>query len=416
VKAADGTLRSLSWLNFSVAAMQAGFGPFVSVRLTDSGWNPGAIGVALSAASIASIAAQVPSGAIIDQFGARRAMAAVAIVASSAALLIMAFAPGFAPVLGAEIVQGAAGVGLTLAIAAITLCVSRQEKLGERLGHNVRFAAVGAALGTVGLGVVGSAISPAAVFLMAAAFGVPALLALHGISAADLVTADRRTGHHTAPPPRARRSRPVPARVLLRDRRLLALLLCAALFQLGNASLLPLAAANFAREAGTHASLITAAAVTGPQLLTAWLSPLVGRAAQIHGRRLILMLGLAAVPLRAIAFAIDGSIVPMLAAQALDGVSAAAFGVLVPLIVSDITHYGGRFNFALGMTGLAGAFGAALSTTLSGAIAVAAGLAAAFLALAAAALGAVLVVWALLPETAHLPMAVPAANNGSRLS
>ena len=412
MKASDSTLRSLNWLNFAIAGMQAGFGPFVSVRLTASGWDAETIGLVLSAGAIGSVAAQVPSGILIDRFGASRAMAAPAILGSMAALLMLSLAPGFLLVLGAEAAQGACGVGLSLAVAALTLSVSRQEKLGERFGRNVRYAAVGAALGTAVLGTAGSWISATAPFLLAAALGIPALLALGGIHGIDIATADRRTGHHTAPPPRARRTPPVPLRALLADRRLLALLGCVALFQLANASLLPLAATEFARQAGTRADMITAAAVIGPQLLAALLSPYVGAAAQLHGRRLILMLGLAAVPLRALAFAFSAAIPEMLAVQLLDAVDAAVIGTLIPLIVADITHRGGRFNFALGLTGLASSLGASLSTTASGSIAVLAGLPVAFLALAAAGLGAVLVVWFLLPETVHLPAALPFASEG----
>lgn len=412
MRAAETTLRSLTWLNFAIAGMQAGFGPFISVRLTASGWNPAAIGVVLSAALVASVLAQVPSGIVIDQFGARKGLAATAILASMAALLMLSMVPGFALVLAAEIVQGSAGVGLTLAVAAITLCVSHQAHLGERLGRNVRAAAIGAAGGSALLGAVASWVSPAAAFLLAAAFGVPALLALRGINIADIATADRRTSHHTAPPPHARRSRPTPAHLVLRDPGLLALLAVAALFQLANASLLPLAATAYTHAAGTRAGLVTAAAVIGPQLLAAALSPYVGRAANLHGRRLVLMLGLAAVPLRAVAFAIDGGIVPMLAVQLLDGVSAAVVGVLVPLIAADVTHRSGRFNLALGTAGLVGALGASLGTAFSGGIAVHAGLPVAFLSLAAAGLGAILVAWAWLPETAHLPASLPAASEG----
>ena len=410
--AADRTLRNLTWLNFAIAGMQAGFGPFVSVRLTASGWNPAAIGIVLSAGSVASVLAQVPSGIIIDQFGARRGLASTAVVASMAALFMLSLVPGFALVLAAEIVQGGAGVGLSLAVAAITLCVSRQAHLGERLGRNVRAAAIGAAGGSALLGAVGSWLSPSAAFVLAAAFGLPALLALRGIAVGDIVTADRRTGHHTAPPPHARRSRPVPAHRLLRDRGMQGLLAVAALFQLANASLLPLAATAYTHEAGSRAGLITAAAVIGPQLLAAALSPYIGRAANMHGRRPVLMLGLAAVPLRAVGFAIHAAIGPMLALQLLDGVSAATIGVLVPLIAADVTHRSGRFNFALGTAGLAGALGASLGTTLSGGIAVHAGLPVAFLSLAVAGLGAILVAWAWLPETAHLPASLPAASEG----
>ena len=412
MKAAVGTLRSLSWLNFTVSAMQAGFGPFVSVRLTASGWDPGSIGLALSAGSIASLVAQVPSGVVIDRFGAKRGMATLAILGCMAALVMLTLAPGFWLVLGAEVVQGGSGVGLSLAIAALTLGIARQERLGERLGGNVRFAAIGAALGTVALGLAGSWIGPRAAFLLAAAIGLPALLALRGIRADDLAAAPHRTRHTSAHPPRARKGRQVPPQTLLADRRLLALIACAALFQLGNASLLPLAATEFSHEAGRRADLVTAAAVMGPQLLAALLSPRLGRQAQLRGRRLLLMLALCAVPLRAIAFAVAPGLPEMLAAQLLDGFSAAGVGVLLPLIVADITHRGGRFNLALGLTGLAGSLGATLGTTISGSIADRAGLPAAYLALAAAGLAAILVVWALLPETAHLPATVPASAQG----
>jgi MFS family permease len=227
----------------------------------------------------------------------------------------------------------------------------------------------------------------------------------------------------TSPPPigvpattrHRRRTPPAPLRALLADQRLQALLGCVALFQLANASLLPLAATEFARQAGSRADMVTAAAVIGPQLLAAVLSPHVGMAAQLHGRRIILMLGLAAVPLRALAFAFSSAIPAMLTVQLLDALDAAVIGTLIPLIVADITHRGGRFNFALGLTGLASSLGASFSTTASGSIAVLAGLPIAFLALAAAGLGAVLVVWFLLPETVHLPAAWPAPSSGAAI-
>jgi hypothetical protein len=42
------SLRGLDWLNFLVAAMQMGFGPFLSVYLTAHLWDPQQIGLAFS--------------------------------------------------------------------------------------------------------------------------------------------------------------------------------------------------------------------------------------------------------------------------------------------------------------------------------------------------------------------------------
>jgi hypothetical protein len=56
----------------------------------------------------------------------------------------------------------------------------------------------------------------------------------------------------------------------------------------------------------------------------------------------------------------------VIAIQALDGISAAVLGVLVPLVVADIMRGSGRFNLALGIVGTAVGVGAAMSTTLAG--------------------------------------------------
>jgi MFS family permease len=398
------SLGGLDWLNFNVAAMQAGFGALVAVRLTQAGWPQGDIGAVLSASTIAAMLAQLPSGVVIDRFAGKQAMAGAAILASMSALVLLATTTSFLFVLGAEVVQGAAGVGLALAIAAISLSVARQERLGERFGGNVRFANFGGAFGALAAGFAGQLVSPPAVFLLAAGFGPLALWSLWRIGADELAAAHLRTTHLAALLPQLRPAEPAPASRVLRDPRLLALMAGVALFQLGNAALLPLAGAVLAQRTGSNASVLTAVAVILPQIFSAVLSPRVGALAQRIGRRPLLLAGLAALPLRALAFALVTRPEPMLVVQLLDGISSAAIGVLVPLIVADITHRGGRFNLALGSLGLASAAGATVSTFVAGTIADRAGLPTAFLALAAAGSLAMLVVSLKLPETAHLPV------------
>jgi predicted MFS family arabinose efflux permease len=326
------------------------------------------------------------------------------------ALLVLALLPEFLPVLAVELVQGIGGVVLSLSIAAITLALSRQEVLGERFGNNVRFAAIGSAAGAGLLGLVGNTFSPSAVFFISAGFGAPALLALLRIRRADLLAADTRTGHHTAPPPNARRCPPQPMRKLMVDRRLVVFMACVLLFYLGNAAMLPLAAVRVTRHAGGSADLLTAAALIVPQLLVAAASPWVGRMAERHGRRIVLLVGFAALPARGVLLALGGPPDLLVAVQTLDGVSGAVFGVLLPLVVADLTHDGGRFNVALGLVGFAIGIGAAVSNVAAGWIAEAAGVQVAFLALAAAGAAATVLVWVAMPETAHLPDLVPASG------
>jgi MFS family permease len=230
------------------------------------------------------------------------------------------------------------------------------------------------------------------VFVAAAACGVPALFVLSRLPGPALLRRRRAAAH--APPPVAKQR-------LLRSPQFLAFIACCAAFHLSNAAQLPLAATEAAHRAGNWADIVTGTAITEPQIMVAAVSPWVGRLANRRGRRFVLLVGFCALPARALLFALSPTPEMVIAAQILDGVSAAVFGVLLPLVVADITQGGGRFNFALGIASVACALGAAVSNAAAGALAQKAGLPAAFLVLAALGAGAVALVWFIMPETAH---------------
>jgi MFS family permease len=85
--------------------------------------------------------------------------------------------------------------------------------------------------------------------------------------------------------------------------------------------------------------------------------------------------------------------------QALDGVSAAAVGILVPLILADITRGTARFNLTQGIVGSAGGIGAALSSIAAGFLADTLGMAMAFLGMAAMASCGFILLLSAMPET-----------------
>jgi hypothetical protein len=72
---------------------------------------------------------------------------------------------------------------------------------------------------------------------------------------------------------------------------------------------------------------------------------------------------------RGAVFAVSSDPLVVVAAQLLDGISAATLGVLVPLVIADTTRGNGHFNFAQGVVGVAVGIGASLSTTMAGTIA-----------------------------------------------
>lgn len=385
------SLRGLDFLNFFMANVQTGFGPFIAVYLTAHSWTQVQIGFVLSIGTISGMASQVPAGALIDASPRKRVAAALAIAAIMASALMFALWPNPLPVLIAEVLHGFASAMVVPAIAAISLVLVSRREVGERLGRNARWAAVGNGFAAGAMGAVGYTIGYRAVFLLTAALAIPSLIALGMIRQGDPKAAMRPAIVH----------RPSLAgwwRLFL-DRRLVAFAACAALFQLANAAMLQLVGGELTKQAGTAATLVIAACIVVPQLVVAAFSPWVGRAAEDFGRKPILLLGFLALPVRALLFAATASPLLVVPIQALDGIAGAAFGVLVPLIAADIAAGTGRFNLCMGTIGLAGGIGAAVSTTLAGAIADGFGVPLAFIGLAAAGAAAVLLVWGAMPET-----------------
>jgi len=156
------------------------------------------------------------------------------------------------------------------------------------------------------------------------------------------------------------------AAAVLTDRRLVILCAAVVLFHLANAAQLPLMASEATAQAGSYASMVIAACIVLPQFIVAGIAPTVGRCAEQWGRRPVLAACFLAVPVRAALLSVVQAPVPLVLVQALDGISAAGFGVLVPLVVADLTRGTNRFNLCLGVIGLTAAVGGTVSTALGG--------------------------------------------------
>jgi len=205
----------------------------------------------------------------------------------------------------------------------------------------------------------------------------------------------------------ARKDESVRVADILADRRLLIFAACAMLFTLSNSAMLPIAGAAITKAAQSEANLIIAGAIVIPQLVVAALSPWAGQLADAQGRRLVLVLGFSILPLRGLLLALLPPPLLVLPIQALDGIAAASFGVMVPLVVSDIAGRSGHFNLCLGFVGLAIGVGATVSTVAAGWIADRFGESAALVALGLLGLLATLLVLRAMPETKPAAPLVP---------
>src|ERR1044072_9687266 len=64
---ARARLAPLDWLNFFLADIRGGLGPYVGVfLLTQAGWNQATIGAALTVSGLIGITLHTPIGALID--------------------------------------------------------------------------------------------------------------------------------------------------------------------------------------------------------------------------------------------------------------------------------------------------------------------------------------------------------------
>jgi MFS family permease len=388
-------LRGLDWFIFFVADVQTGFGPFVSVFLTTQKWTQFDIGLVLSAAGFVSLIGQMPGGALVDAARSERRVAGIAVAAICFSALGYAALPIFPVVLSAAVVHALASCVLGPAIAAISLGLVGHVAIGERLGRNARFAAVGNGLAAAAMGACGYLFSARAVFVVTVLLLIPALLALRGIAAAEI---DPERAHGAAPRKRAGKP-PVKPSDLMHKRPLLVFAGCLLLFHLANAAMLPLMGSVVTMRSTHWAPVLIAACIVVPQLIVAVSSPWIGRRAQIWGRRPLLLIGFAALPLRGIFFASVTNPELLVVVQVLDGVTAAVFSVMVPLVVADLTRGSGRFNLGQGIVGTFIGIGAALSSTLAGYISDHLGSNAAFAGLAVIAFVGLIAVWLLMPET-----------------
>jgi MFS family permease len=171
-------LRGLDWLNFLLADVQSGVGPFLAIYLIDYGWNEQLVGFALTIGGIAGIASQTPAGAVVDRLKSKRALIAAGVVALDIGALFIAFFRSFWLVVTAQVLIGAMSSLFMPAIAAISLGIVGHRFFNLRQGRNQAFNSAGNVVAAVTLGLIGYFISNRGVFFFVAVLAVPTILSL----------------------------------------------------------------------------------------------------------------------------------------------------------------------------------------------------------------------------------------------
>lgn len=369
------SLFALGLLNFFMADVRDGLGPFLGVFLQERGWSPAGIGLIMTIGGYAGMITTTPFGALVDATRFKRAIVILAAVAIVAATMAMLFFPSMFVVSVAQVIDGAAGAAIAPAIAGITLGLVRQSGFARQLGFNEAYNHAGNVTAAVLGGVFGYLFGLGAVFVVMAGMAIGSIAATFAIDPTKIDHAAARglSGKQT--------DQASSFAVLVTSPALVVLALTLALFHLGNAAMLPLLGQSLVASGAGDPSAYTAATIVIAQLTMIPMALLASRLARSRGYWIVMVMALIALPLRSIIAVSTTGLWGMVPIQMLDGVGAGLLGVATPGLVARILWGTGHVNVGLGAVMTLQGIGAASSPALAGMIAQQAGYPVAFLSL-----------------------------------
>jgi MFS family permease len=407
----DKVKRPLDALNFFLADVRDGLGPYLAIYLlTEQKWDQASIGMVMSIAALAGIIAQTPAGALIDRSTAKRGLMIAAAIVVTLACLTLPFVAKFEWVAATQAIAGAAGAIFAPAVAAVTLGIVGPKAFAKRIGRNEAFNHAGNAVAATLAGISAYFFGPVVVFWLLAAMAIASIFATLSIPADAIDDHIARGLDGAMESDTDHRDRPSGFQVLLTCKPLLIFAAASVLFHFSNAAMLPLVGQKLALVNKALGTTLMSVCIVAAQLVMVPVAIMVGRKADAWGRKPIFAAALAVLALRGALYPLSDNPYWLVGVQLLDGIGAGIFGALFPLVVADLTRGTGHFNVSQGAIATAAGLGGALSAAAAGFIVVAAGYSAAFLSLAAIAAVALALFVVMMPETG--PNAEPPAKWG----
>jgi MFS family permease len=376
----SGKWRQLDAINFFLADVRGGFGPYLGIYLlTTQQWSPAAIGLIATIAGLTALVFNAPAGALIDAIRWKRGIIVLGVTALAAGSVLVALWPSFWVVVTANTLMAVVGDVFGPAVAAITLGLVPTALFTWRMGRNCAFDHAGNVAIAVTAGVTGWWFGQQAVFFLVPLFALAVAASVLGIPARAIDHTRARGGaedeHGSAAP------------------------ICAALFHFANAPMLPLVGQKLALANSGRETVFMSACVIAAQLVMLPMALLVGARADVWGRKPFLIGAFIVLPLRGFLYTLSDHSAWLVAVQLLDGIGNGLFATLTGIVVADLMRGTGRYNLARGLVATVQGVGASLSNVIAGNIVVLAGYNTAFLALACIAALGLAVLAAFMPET-----------------
>ena len=371
-------------LNFFMADMQAGVGPFLGVFLLAHGWQSGLIGSVMTIGGVAGMVMTGPAGALIDATSHKRSYVVIPGVCTVLASAVILLSQHFWLVAASQVATAIAGAAIGPAVNGITLGIVRQAGFNRQIGHNQAFNHAGNVAGAGLSGLLGWIFGLPAVFWLAAVFGILSIVSVLMIPAGAIdnraargMKEDEATGKASG------------YRVLAECKPLLVLAAALAMFHLGNGAMLPLyGLAVVTEKHGDPASFVAITIVVAQSVMIV-VSLIAMRMAEKEGLWLVMLISFLALPIRGLTAAFLISHWGVYPVQILDGIGAGLQSVAVPGLVARILNGTGRVNVGQGAVMTVQGLGASLSPAIGGWIAQEIGYSAMFMILGSFALGSV---------------------------
>jgi MFS family permease len=377
----------LNAANFFLAEITGVVVPFLATFLAGRGWRDSAIGVAVAAGGLGVFLMQTPAGVIVDCTRRRRTLLAGATLVLGACYGLLPLLPSHWVVVDALLfVAGAVQSFFLPLLGALALGLVGHAGLSRMMGHNQGWNHAGnLAAALLAMGLV-EWFGVAAVFYAVTVVSFLAAGSVFLIRETDL-NEEVASGGGTG----------VSIRSLLSDRRILTLFAATALFHLANAPVMPLVGLYIHRLGGTATQI--AAVVFVAQAVMIPVALMAGRLCETWGRKPVFAIGFIALPVRIALYALTDDPWVLVALQALDGIGAGIYGVVIVSMCADLTRGKGGFNALQGLLATAVSVGGVIGPLAAGFIVQHLGFATAFYTFAGVAAVAALIFITLMPET-----------------
>jgi MFS family permease len=383
------SLFGLNAANFFQAEAVGVVLPILNTFLKEARWRYDEIGLATALLGLGTLLFQTPAGILVDRIKSRRLLFFIASIAVGLCFGIIPFVPRTAAWIDSLLfLSGVAQSIFIPVLGALALALVGYKALNRTLGENQ------------GWNHAGNIVAALLAFFAVRYFGSASIF--YSVAIASLVGASsvywmRKKELNEEIASGDGKAAEVKWGTILKDRRVLFLLAAVALFHLANAPILPVTALYIKQLGGS--SELTTFTVLSAQLVMVPVAWAAGRLCDSWGRKPIMAVAFWVLPFRIASYTLAHSPHMVVFLQALDGIGAGIYGVVIVAFAADLTRGKGQFNSLLGIFATAQAIGGVVGPIVSGLVLQHFGFNMTFIGFASLALLAAVIFQSLVPST-----------------